>query len=162
MGVSRTLTAAYAQYLKEIGKFGLDESRKVLAVSKSFRQWSIDFSWDDRAKDWDAGHAKRLQAKLLEADQDKYINSVEKLRTDIEIFANESLQAARLNNAIAPTLRPSNQALWTSSVPSQDSPSAPGRITTPTAFPHAIAVLKMVVISTSLQRLIWFDSDPDY
>ena len=101
MGVSRTLTAAYAQYLKEIGKFGLDESRKVLAVSKSFRQWSIVFSWDDRAKDWDAGHAKRLQAKLLEADQDKYINSVENLRSEVESAAKELMQGARLNNAIA-------------------------------------------------------------
>jgi hypothetical protein len=101
MGVSRSMPAAYTAYLKEIDKFGLDQSRKVSAVSKTFRQWAVDFSWDDRVRDWDNGHAKRIQEKLLAADQEKYINSVEKLRSEVETVSKELMETARISNAIA-------------------------------------------------------------
>ena len=101
MGATRSVTASYAEYLKEIGKFGSDESRKVERASNTYRQWAVDFCWDDRVKDWDNGHAKRIQAKLLAADQEKYINSVEKLRSEVEAVSKELMQTARISNSIA-------------------------------------------------------------
>jgi hypothetical protein len=101
MGVTRSIIAAYTIYLKEIDKFGSDASRKVTAVSKHFKQWSINFCWDDRVKEWDAGHAKRLQAKLLEADQEKYVNSVENLRSEVESVAKGLMQISKLSSVIS-------------------------------------------------------------
>jgi hypothetical protein len=101
LGVTRSVLAAYTCYLKEIGKFGSDPARKVSSPSSSFSKWVTDYSWDDRAKDWDAGHAKRLQAKLLEADQEKYINSVENLRSEVESVAKGLMQISKLSSVIS-------------------------------------------------------------
>ena len=101
MGASRTIYASYALYVDQIAPDNRKKSQKVANPSKTYRGWVTDYAWDDRVKDWDAGHAKRLQAKLLEADQDKYINSVENLRSEVESAAKELMQGARLNNAIA-------------------------------------------------------------
>ena len=101
MGAARTVYASYALYVKQIAPDGRKKSQKIANPSKTFRAWTVDFSWDDRVKDWDSGHAKRLQGKLLAADQEKYINSVEKLRSEVEAVSKELMQTARISNSIA-------------------------------------------------------------
>jgi hypothetical protein len=101
LGPGRNIQAAYVKYILAIDRDGRKQSQKIGNSSPQFRKWSLDFCWDDRARDWDNGHAKRLQSKLIEADQEKYINSVDKLRGEVEAAANELMTTMRMSNAIA-------------------------------------------------------------
>jgi hypothetical protein len=100
-GVGRTVQASYVQYIMELDQTGRKQSDKIGSASPGFRKWVTDYFWDDRVKDWDAGHAKRLQAKLLEADQEKYINSVENLRSEVESVAKGLMQISKLSSVIS-------------------------------------------------------------
>lgn len=97
MGATRSVTAAYVIYLKEIGKWGNDPSRKVATASNSFRSWSVEFCWDDRVKAWDLGHAKRTQDRLLAEDAEKYINTVKAFRQELEDITNIQLAQAKID-----------------------------------------------------------------
>jgi hypothetical protein len=101
MGAGRTIDGAYLIYRSKVNPDSPKLSETVRIASPSFKEWSRKFNWLDRVKDWDGGHAKRLQEKLLAADQEKYINSVEKLRSEVEAVSKELMQTARISNSIA-------------------------------------------------------------
>jgi hypothetical protein len=101
MSGGRTVLGAYVRYIIATDKTGTKKAKNIQSSSPHFRNWTVEHCWDDRVKDWDNGHAKRLQSKLIEADQEKYINSVDKLRGEVEAAANELMNTMRVSNAIA-------------------------------------------------------------
>lgn len=100
LGVNRSMLAAYTIYLKETGKWGDDPSRKILSFSKSFRDWGIKFRWEERASDWDRNARKRVQDALLAADRKKYLDQLEKNRSQLERTAANGMNGAELAQTV--------------------------------------------------------------
>jgi hypothetical protein len=78
LGTSRTLSAAYRDYLKALGK-SLEKSESA-NPSASFIKWKSDFHWDDRTREWDASEQERLRDAQRAIDDAQYKSELEEFR----------------------------------------------------------------------------------
>jgi hypothetical protein len=102
LGEGRTILAAYRIYLKSSTRKNISNSQKIPAsASPDFKRWASMFDWEGRVKDWDSQKAERIQASLLEADRDSYIQRIEDSRALLEETAMMGMNAAKTGLEIA-------------------------------------------------------------
>jgi hypothetical protein len=100
MGTSRSLSSAYAIYAEQASRAPKPKSSKSRSPSRTYKQWTIEFDWAARIRDWEGKKRERIQRAELEADREGYTKRIEECFRLLERTAISGMKCAEMALAI--------------------------------------------------------------
>lgn len=99
LGLQRTVTRAYKNYLGTIGRGKAAQSSPLQPksggkITKTFTGWKRDFRWDERVRAWDAAGEDRQFQIAIAAEAHVYTERLQNYHSQIEAIGIASLQLA--------------------------------------------------------------------